>query len=292
MTTISIVMPTYRDSAAAIETAELLRSQLRTTDELLIVDNGSGVEHQQLFEAFTRQHPDVAIRLLICDTRGSYAARNMGAAHARGDILAFTDAGCLPCAGWLESIRDHFAAHPPGSRVAGPIEMTFKHSPPALVELVDARAHLNQDRYVSEGWAATANVAMVREAFVALGGFDQRLQSGGDFEFGIRARAHGHGIAWCDGMVVRHESRYTLHELLKKRRRIRSGQVQIAGLAEFPDVRRRASQANGVARQVGTQRIYPPMSAARWLLARLATRLLHTYERFCRIYERCLRTLK
>ena len=291
MTTISVVMPTYRDSAAAIETAELLCSQLRTTDELLIVDNGSGIEHQEQCEAFARQHPGVAIRFLICDTRGSYAARNMGAAHARGDILAFTDAGCLPCAGWLESIREHFVAHP-GSRAAGPIEMTYKYSPPGLVELVDARAHLNQDRYVSEGWAATANTAMRRDAFLALGGFDQRLQSGGDFEFGMRARAQGHTIAWCADMVVRHESRHTLRELLKKRRRIRLGQVQIAGLAEFPDVRRRALQANGVPRQVAPQRVYPPMGMGRWLLARFATRLLHQYERFCRVYERHFKPLK
>ena len=289
MTTISVLMPTYRDSAAAIETAELLHSQLRPTDELLIVDNGSGVEHQQPCEAFMRQHPGVAIRLLICDTRGSYAARNMGAEHARGDILAFIDAGCLPCAGWLEAIRAHFAAHP-GSRVAGPIEMTYKYSPPALVELVDARVHLNQDRYVSEGWAATANFAMLRAAFVALGGFDQRLQSSGDFEFGMRARAHGHSISWCADMLVQHEARHTLHELLKKRRRIRLGQVQIAALAEFPDTRRRAMEANGVALPVGEQRIYPPMSAARWWLVRLATRALHTYERFCRVYERHAKT--
>jgi glycosyltransferase involved in cell wall biosynthesis len=285
MNTISVVIPTYRDSAAAIETAGLVAPQLRPTDEMLIVDNGSGVEHQQLCEAFTRQHPGVTIRLLICDTRGSYAARNMGAAQARGQILAFTDAGCLPCAGWLASIRDHFAAHP-ASRVAGPIEMTFKHSPPSLVELVDARAHLNQDRYVAQGWAATANTAILREAFLALGGFDRRLQSGGDFEFGMRARANGHSIAWCADMVVHHESRYTLHELLKKRRRIRLGQRQIAGLAEFPEVRERAVQVNGPAREVGAPRAYPPMSASRWLLARLATRLLHTYERFCRVYER------
>jgi glycosyltransferase involved in cell wall biosynthesis len=289
VTTISIVMPTYCDAAAALETAALLCPQLRALDELLIVDNGSGIEHRQLFEAFMRQHPGLAIRLLICDTRGSYAARNMGAAHARGDVLAFTDAGCLPCAGWLDAIRGHFAADA-GIRVAGPIEMVFKHSPPKLVELVDARAHLNQDRYVAQGWAATANTAMVREAFVAVGGFDQRLQSGGDFEFGMRARAHGHSIAWCAGMVVRHESRYTLHELLKKRRRIRLGQRQIAGLAEFPEVRQRAVQANGPAREVGSPRVYPPMSAARWVLARLATRLLHTYERFCRVYERHVKT--
>lgn len=278
MVKISVVMPTYRDSAAAVATAALLRMQLGPADELLIVDNGSGAEDQEVCEAFARQHPGGAIRVLVCGTRGSYAARNMGAAHASGDILAFTDAGCLPCAGWLEAIRGHFATHH-SSRVAGPIEMTYKYSPPSLVELVDARTHLNQGRYVAEGWAATANTAVRRAAFLAVGGFDQRLQSGGDYEFGIRARAHGHEIGWCSAMVVQHEARHTMHELMKKRRRIRLGQAQIAGLTEFPALVQRAAQMSGEGPRNAVPRTYPPMSTARWLLARLACRLLHLYER-------------
>lgn len=284
MTTISIVMPTYQDSAAAVATAEILRGQLQHGDELLIVDNGSGADHQAVCEAFAGRHPGLGIRVLVCSTRGSYAARNLGAAHASGDILAFTDAGCLPCAGWLEAIRSQFTADAP-SRIAGPIEMTYRYSPPSLVELVDARTHLNQSRYVAEGWAATANTAMRRQAFLALGGFHPSLQSGGDYEFGVRARAHGHGIAWCPGMLVQHEARHTVHELMKKRRRIRLGQAQIARLAEFPELRHRALLAGTGGLPVEGGRIYPPMSMARWLLARMACRLLHVYERHSKTVE-------
>lgn len=278
MTTISIVMPTYQDSEAAVATAEILRVQLQEGDELLIVDNGSDADHQAVCAAFASRHPGLGIRVLVCSTRGSYAARNVGAEHASGDILAFTDAGCLPCVGWLEAIRSQFTADAP-SRIAGPIEMTYRYSPPSLVELVDARTHLNQGRYVAEGWAATANTAMRRQAFLAVGGFHPRLQSGGDYEFGIRARAHGHGIAWCSGMLVQHEARHTVHELMKKRRRIRRGQAQIAGLAEFPDLLHRALQTDAGSLPDADRRIYPPMSMARWVLARLACRLLHVYER-------------
>ena len=283
MAKISVIMPTYQDSEAAVQTAAALRPQLTATDELLIVDNGSGAPHQQVCEAFAHQHRGAGIRVLVCSTRGSYAARNLGAEQASGDILAFTDAGCVPCAGWLEAVRGHFASQP-DSRVAGPIEMTYAYDPPALVELMDARIHLNQDRYVAQGWAATANMAMRRDAFFALGGFHRRLQSGGDYEFGIRAMAQGHAMGWCPAMVVQHEARNTLPALMQKRRRVRAGLAQVTGLAEFPELLQRAAGARRGTSLPTQKRVYPPMSGLRWQLARIAGRLLHEYEsRFSRV---------
>lgn len=278
MPKISVIVPTYRDADAAVRTAEAVCAQLTAADELLIVDNGSEAPHRQACEAFARRHPAAAVRVLVCGARGSYAARNLGAAQAGGDVLAFTDAGCVPRAGWLQALRGQFAAHPQ-SRVTGPIEMTYARGRPSLVELMDARMHLNQDGYAAQGWAATANMAIRREAFLALQGFHPRLQSGGDFEFGIRAMAHGHAIGWCSGMVVQHEARGTFGELMKKRRRVRAGHVQVAGLAEFPGLLQRAAQASQALALQADKRSYPPMSALRWQLGRVAVRLLREYER-------------
>ena len=36
------------------------------------------------------------VRHVKCAKQGSYTARNRGVAHAAGDILAFTDADCIP----------------------------------------------------------------------------------------------------------------------------------------------------------------------------------------------------
>ncbi|KQP21180.1 glycosyltransferase family 2 protein [Pseudorhodoferax sp. Leaf265] len=278
MSSISVVMPTYRDSAHAITTAARLSRQLGPQDELLIVDNGSGGEHLKACEAYAGQHSGVAIKVLVCGTRGSYAARNLGASQARGDILAFTDAGCVPSEDWLETIRRHFEAGS-SDRVAGPIVMTYTNSPPSVVELVDARTHLHQDWYVAHGWAATANTAVRRAVFQIVGGFNQTLQSGGDYEFGIRAHAHGYRIDWCPAMVVEHGARNTVRDLMKKRRRIRLGQAQLASLAEFSALLERAAQAGPIDRPAVARRAYPAVGTTRWLLVRLACRLLYLYER-------------
>lgn len=274
---ISVIVPTFRDADAAIRTARALCAELGAADELLIVDNGSEAPHRAACERFAAAQAQVAVRTLVCPMRGSYAARNLGASQARGDILAFTDAGCVPHPGWLAAVRAHLSAGA-ASRVTGPIEMTYRRAVPSLVELVDARMHLNQDGYAAQGWAATANMAIWRDAFVRLGGFHRALQSGGDYEFGLRAMAAGHDIGWAPDMVVAHEARTTWRELLTKRRRVRAGHAQVLALPGFAAMREQALHAASLRRLVAHQRGYPAMGAGRWQLGRVATRLLREVE--------------
>ena len=69
-----------------------------------------------------------AARLLDCPAPGSYAARNFGAARARGALLVFTDADCAPEPGWLAALAAAAAAQP-GRLLAGPVRMTGAATP-------------------------------------------------------------------------------------------------------------------------------------------------------------------
>lgn len=118
----------------------------------------------------------------MAEHRGPAAARNLGARHARGEVVAFTDSDCAPDPEWLERILAIFRGNP--SLVA--VEGVTYSSPPAGSPFDH---FMNLPRGGS--WA-TCNVGYRRSAFERLGGFDERFPYGHeDTELAIRARALG-----------------------------------------------------------------------------------------------------
>ena len=88
--------------------------------------------------------------------RGPYAARNTGIASAKGELVAFTDADCVPDPRWL---AEGVAAVDAGADLAGGAIVQRLSARPTLWERYDAAMYLAQDLYVAEqGFAATANL--------------------------------------------------------------------------------------------------------------------------------------
>lgn len=157
---------------------------------------------------------------------GSYAARNAGISEASSSAIAFTDVDCVPDRVWLQAgLRA--LKHAP--RIAGAIEL-IGAQPPSLVERLDQARFLRQDRYVCEGFGATANLFVRREVFDRVGHFDPRLTSGGDAEHGRRAERAGYRIELAKDAIVRHPCRRELRALLMKAHRVGVGFGQTARL--------------------------------------------------------------
>jgi GT2 family glycosyltransferase len=167
-------------------------------------------------------------RLVDCAAPGSYAARNAGAAAARGRWLAFTDADCQPVPGWLAAFAAAEAASG-GGLLAGPVEMAAPAAPNAFAAY-DLVRGIPQARYVARGYATTANLALPAALFRALGGFDPARRSGGDAAFCRRAGAAGHPLTLVPGAVVRHPCRDSWEALRLKARRIKGGQIRAGPL--------------------------------------------------------------
>ena len=97
---VSVIVPVFRHWDLVPALLDALAAQVPGAGpfEILLVDNDAGAPPPAL------ALPGNA-RLLACAAPGSYAARNAGAAEARGAWLVFTDADCRPDPGWLAAFR-------------------------------------------------------------------------------------------------------------------------------------------------------------------------------------------
>jgi glycosyltransferase involved in cell wall biosynthesis len=227
---VSVIIPTYNDWDRLALCLGALEKQTYPKErfEVIVVNNHPD---DSIPASFTI--PD-GFRVLTEKKSGSYAARNAGLLQSKGDILGFTDSDCIPSLNWIKSAVDYFNTNKKCSRIAGKVEFYFKHEKPNDVELLEALFSFNQNYYVTKhGMGATANMFSYKNVFDAIGGFNAEMMSGGDLEWGKRAKAAGYNIDYVTTVIVKHPARSTYKELKSKARRVAGGHSQIA-LARKP----------------------------------------------------------
>jgi len=241
-TFVSVIVPVYNDAAGiqVVLGALVAQTYPREAYEIIVADNGSQDATRRVVVQVQAKYPDL-VRLVLEDrTQGSYAARNKGIRAAQGEILAFTDADCVPIPEWVErgvkAIQGSNAAF-----AAGQVKMTFRGPKPNVWEYLDAARRLNQRCYVENGFGATANLFVRRALFNEHGLFRNDLKSGGDYEFGRRLTEAGEKLVYAERAIVYHPARATLRSELKKARSVAKGWKQLRELGllgkrdRFPD---------------------------------------------------------
>lgn len=230
---VSVVAPTYHDWARAADLVRALKAQTMPDFEILLVNNAPDDPPPSEFPADSR------LRMLSEGAPGSYAARNRGAAAARGRYLAFTDSDCRPEPGWLAAFLDAAADHE--GLISGRVAMVSDARPMDRLNWAESYDYffgINQDIYARDGVAATASLFVPRALFEAAGGFDAALMSGGDVEFCRRAARHhtgkGPALVHCPQAVLRHPLRTDLSALLAKARRVAGGRAARDGWRALP----------------------------------------------------------
>lgn len=196
--------------------------------QTIVVDDGS---EDGTAELVASEFPD--IRLISIPPSGLSSARNIGAAEADGEILAFTDDDCEPDSEWLVRLTKAFldpnvaAAGgpnlPPPART--PTEAVMRAAPgaPSHVLLDDTSAeHL-----------PGCNIAVRKGVFWKIGGFDPVFRTAGDdVDFCWRLSDAGHRLAFVPGAFVWHWRRPSILAFL--RQQIGYGKAEKLLLAKHP----------------------------------------------------------
>jgi glycosyltransferase involved in cell wall biosynthesis len=218
---VSVVIPVFNDSARLLQCLHALDNQSypKADYEVIVVDNGS----DESVAPLVRSYPQVRVHHEARPS--SYAARNTGIGHAKGDIMAFTDADCIPAPDWIESGVATLLATQGCGLVGGRVDVFFKDpARPSAIELYDASRGFRQRKYIEvDHFGATANMFTFRSLFEKLGPFDGELKSYGDVEWGRRVAASGYRLAYANDAVVAHPARDTLGALCKRILRVTGG---------------------------------------------------------------------
>ena len=184
MRSISVVVISKNERGLA-DTLDAIRPQAAAIGaEIVVVDASDGRMND-----IQARHPDVRwipFRSRTGKTITIPEQRNLGVAAATGEIVVYTDCGCIPAEGWL-------------TRLTAPIVSGDEHVVTGGFGAVNPGIYDDWDAgkptvpgYVDE--CATGNLAFTRHAFDAVDGFDENFEYGSDMDFSWRIRAHGFKI--------------------------------------------------------------------------------------------------
>ncbi len=202
----SVVVPTFnRPQLLGACLAALANLEYpRPAYEVIVADDGGSCELGPIVEHFTGE---MNVRLVRHRNRGPAGARNLGAAAAHGQFLAFTDDDCRPAPGWLNALEAKLTAFP--DRLAGGRTVNGLEENPCAVTsqliIEHVYAHFNRDPDRPR-FFATNNIAVSAGLFHEVGGFDEQftLSAAEDREFCDAWRTGGRELVWAPDALVYH----------------------------------------------------------------------------------------
>ncbi|WIY54211.1 glycosyltransferase [Devosia sp. YIM 151766] len=210
---ISVIIPHLNQPEALASGLEALNAQqgVSLPYEIIVVDNGS---HQLPTEICSRYGKVV---LLVQPVPGPGPARNLGAASAKGDILAFIDADCIAAPGWLAAMEQHFNEAPDDTLIGGDVRILQREpGRPTMLEAYESVFAFRMKKYIEEkGFTGGGNLAVRSWVFRKVGDF-LGINIAEDTEWGLRASAMGYRVRYEPRMIVHHPARRNFPELAAK----------------------------------------------------------------------------
>ncbi len=116
---LAVVVPVYNEANGIRPTLEALAAQRDADVDVVFVDNGSADASVGIIEEFAAAHGLARWRVIHESQKGTGAAADTGmraAIEAGAELLARTDADCLPRSDWTAAIRRSLTPRAEGGR--------------------------------------------------------------------------------------------------------------------------------------------------------------------------------
>lgn len=245
----SVVVPTFdRREVLLRGMAALAATERPWPCELVVVDDGS---HDGTAEAARRLRTDLPTTVVRQENRGAGAARNRGAAVARGRWLLFLDDDMVAAPGLLVA---HDALLRAGAdAVVGHIPVLPGVPRTALVLGLERWVEQRHARLLRSGGELaladllTGQLSVRRETFLASGGFDESFTAGGTFgaedtDFLYRLVESGAVVRYAPDAVSHQRYEVTASHHLRQWRQ--AGRADVALVRKHPAVLRQVVTAH------------------------------------------------
>jgi glycosyltransferase involved in cell wall biosynthesis len=173
-----VCVPTRNRGARIAPLLESLRRLDHDSFEVIVVDQSTDNLCRQTCEETVGDDPRVSY--LPSGSSGSSIARNLGLAHARGALVAFTDDDCVAPRDWLTGIERAFSLNPGVAAICGGVRAADHDPTQGCIPV----AHQTPGCLHRSPWLAYrelgigANLAFRSQTLREVGGFDELLGVG------------------------------------------------------------------------------------------------------------------
>jgi GT2 family glycosyltransferase len=213
----SFIIPFHSDLASLARCLGALQ-RLPPASEVIIAADGARDDCRPLASVHGARviAVDGPAGLPRAKSRGPAVARNAGAAQATGDVLVFVDADVVVSQDGLTRMAHTFREQPATAAVFGAYDE--EPADPGFMSQYKNLAH----SFIHRSSATTARTfwagfgAVRREAFHAVGGFDERFArpSVEDIDFGYRLTNAGFTVVLDPALSACHLKRWTVHSAI------------------------------------------------------------------------------
>lgn len=196
---ISVIIPARNEEKSIGPLIESLLNQTFKADEIVITDGGSTDATPEIIAEYAQRGSP--IRLLREAAALPGRGRNVAAAQASNEWLAFIDAGITPEPNWLQLLSERAESVNDADVVYGSYEPLTN----TLYQRCSAMAYLSPPSEIEGKLVRSRSVAsllMKRNVWQEVGGFPENLRSAEDLNFMNKIDAAGFRIAYAPEALV------------------------------------------------------------------------------------------